>query len=40
MWKRKGRSKLEELMNDERVKGWQGIYIDDNVRVTVVMDRA
>ena len=32
------REKLE-LMN-ERVKGWQGIYIDDNVRVTVVMDRA
>ena len=31
------REKLEELMN-ERVEGWQGM--DDNVRVTVVMDRA
>ena len=31
------REKLEELMN-ERVKGWQGM--DDNVRVTAVMDRA
>ena len=31
------REKLEELMN-ERVKGWQGM--DDNVRVTTVMDRA
>ena len=30
------REKLEELMN-ERVKGWQGM--DDNVRVTAVMDR-
>ena len=31
------REKLEELMN-ERVKGWQGM--DDNVKVTAVMDRA
>ena len=31
------REKLEELMN-ERVKGWQGM--DDNVKVTVVMERA
>ena len=31
------REKLEKLMN-ERVKGWQGM--DDNVWVTVVMDRA
>ena len=34
---RESREKLEELMN-ERVKGWQGM--DDNVKVTVVMDRA
>ena len=31
------REKLEELMN-ESVKGWQGMV--DNVKVTVVMDRA
>ena len=31
------REKLEQLMN-ERVKEWQGM--DDNVKVTVVMDRA
>ena len=31
------REKLEELMS-ERVKEWQGM--DDNVKVTVVMDRA
>ena len=31
------REKLEDLMN-ERVKGWRGM--DDNVKVTVVMDRA
>ena len=31
------REELEELIN-QRVKGWQGM--DDNVRVTVVMDRA
>ena len=31
------REKLKELMN-ERVEGRQGM--DDNVRVTVVMDRA
>ena len=36
-WKKESREKLEELMN-ERVKGWQGM--DDNVKVTVVMDRA
>ena len=33
----KERKKLEELMN-ERVKEWKGM--DDNVKVTVVMDRA
>ena len=31
------REKMEELMS-ERVKEWQGM--DDNVKVTVVMDRA